>query len=263
MNNKSDWKYNLEYKNEDFRIISIIDFNNLKINPPIKNIKIIEKINYQQIEICFCKDYAKVEKICKDLKEICLCREKKFYFGNNCTFIFKNTYFKLEVIYYLEKLEGIYPLNILKKILFIKKIFLENENPYNYSKILKHIINPDVTLINFEILYQLDKEYHDNFINLLSYNKKLKILYNLPFHNKDNLFEYNYNLLRNLINTNIDINKLIKTIEFLTFERNYNYDKIFDDNNVYLQYLNYLSELAPLLQVKPVQATLAYNCFSL
>ena len=138
-----------------------------------------------------------------------------------------------ELILYLDKLDEIYPLNILEKLLSIKD--LESI----YPKILKNRENQNIKKINFNILYRYDKEYHDDFLNSLNFDQKLEILE----LNKKNTFEYNYNLLNYLIKDYIEINeiyKIVKMIRKLTIS-NIKYDEIYNDNNVYLKYLNSLS----------------------
>ena len=271
--NKSNWEYNLRsttgWKEKFGNCQMHIYYFYCIINSPINNIEIIVSRNIngnhldfsdsdisKTIWISFPKDHKIISKLSEYCKSINIkCRLDNYGSGSKSIKIKLKKNKKLnKIIEYLEKLEEIYPYKILKKVLLGNKILFEDNNPLNYSNILKKIIKPDILKINFEILHKLDKEYHDKFISLLTFDEKLKILkQNKPFKqifkkndtlkNKENLIEYNFILLNNLINDNLnieEINKLVNTVEFLT-TKSENYDKIFDTTNVYLEYLNNLS----------------------
>ena len=196
-------------------------FGNKSNNPLVEYIQIKK---YEFIILKLKKD--KIDKIYEDLSQLCqnknhiikYINDIGIYYKSKSSFIFE------EIIHCLEKLEEIHPLEILKDIL---KTWC---NPCNYPKILKNKIDPNITKINFSILQKLDKEYHDNFINSLNIKNKIKILK----YNRHCGFYYNFYMLNNLINMDLNINKINKLIEIIDFltTRNINYDKIYENTNI-------------------------------
>ena len=159
-----------------------------------------------------------------------------------------------ELIFFLEQIEEIQPIGIL-----IKMLSLHGGNPLNYPKILKNRKKYDLININLNILSKLDKSFHDNFINQLN-NKQIFLILE---HNKLINFDYKYNLLKNLNSENIDItdiNKLIKIIDIL-IKSNNNYDKIYNETNIYYKYLNHLSteDLFKILDNEKIRFSRAYE----
>lgn len=246
---KSDWKYNFEYKpiyNYDTTLYYsayIHNFENIKDNFIIKRIKMeIKKFDdfdfndQLNIKIFLKKNDEKINNAISNL-----CRNKKKLNAKGETILILYNC-KNEVIFYLEKK---IQLEILEKKLFIEEIILRNPNPYYHPKVLKHVINPNIKLIDFSKIGKIDREYHDNFVTSLNFEDKLKIIkYGLFYRLQESDFLYYLDLLNNEINDNLnitEINKLVKTIEFINKERKNGYEIIYKNNSIYLKYLNHLS----------------------
>ena len=258
-----NWEYVYKYKTyEDIEekklkgiyyldAYSTYKFKNKRKNNPITKIIIMNGIQkndhksvmyFEEIQINF-SNYLEIIKLYEDIKKkydhlylIYINKQQKYIsFFRESDFLLCNN----NVIIYLEKLDEVKPLKIFKKIEYVEKILKHNDNIYNYPKILKNIKNLNINKINLEQISQIDKEYHDKLINSLTLKEKFTILKKY----EKSQFEYNYNLLKNEVKDNLDvnkINKLIKMIEYLS-KFNDEYDKIYNTTNIYSQYLNYLS----------------------
>ena len=246
----SDWKYDdFRYKGMYATINrNIYEFENFGTSLLIEKIIIIDKFTLfdnlysQEIKITFSDILKqKINKICYDLNNL----HKKnininIYILNDRKIVINNNFLKKfrfeKVINYLEKIEEIYPLIILEKLLYFG---CKNNNINNYPKILKNKIDFDIKQIDFKILCELDKDYHDNLIKSLTIDQKLQILKKINKNSLNYTSTFIYNFLSNFIDITLDkiqIKKLVKIIKSdSTFE------KIYDNSNIYQQYLNYLS----------------------
>ena len=238
MNKISNWGCKVDFRTHDYARKYIYKFRNSSCNPVIYSIiiKIIQD-NQDTILSKNTKIYLNKNNINGVFNNLSKYHREIFLYGNKIIIPDKAEYLFEEIIFYLEQIEEIHPINILEKIL---KTGCNPRNPCNYPKIFKNKIFPDIYFINLGILKKLDKECHNNFMKLKNINQKLKILK----YNNQNPFEYKYNLIENLSAENLNQNqmkKLINTIEILT-EENDKYDSIYDINmNIYFIYLNYLS----------------------
>ena len=240
-NSLNSWKYNIICKlTENIKNIEnhFHIFENFSVNAKIDYIKIhkIKKkdLNLKEISIHLRYHKYKVIKILDNLIKLCN-KEAIIYKPENLNLIILECKGKIpfeEIIYYLDKIEEI-PLYFLKKLLSL------GGNYNNYPRILKNKGSPNLKKINFIILSKLDREYYDNLINLLDFNQKIEILK----YNKLNTFEFNYNLLNDLVKTDLDmiqIKELVETIMLLS-KINIKFDKIYENTNIFFEYLNYLS----------------------
>ena len=250
---KSNWKYNFEIINdneaETIENICIYKFENIDINAKITNIEITRKIvecefsklnSHEWIIIKF-SNLKRRDEIYEELKIMEIKYDIIIDKNKNMIKLYYKKYRKdlyNDAICYLEKLDEVRPLNILKKILYVEKR-LDDDIIYGDAKILKNMKNPNIKLIHFEYLSMKYEKYHDKFISLLDFDQKLKILE----YNKKYQYEYNKNLLNSLINENLNINEINKIIKIIDLLSKYNekYDKIYKSTNIYFQYLNHLS----------------------
>ena len=213
----------------------IYTFHNYNYNAIIKQLIFQRNFNEQDLIISHClKIYInKNNKIDIHLEkfgdDIDIYRDGLmtcYVFNNKTIFVYE------DVIYYLDNLEKIHPIEILEKLLFLNN--LENI----YSKLLKNRKLHQIKKINFDILNKFDKEYYNDIFNSLNFKQKLQIL---KFER--NSYQYNYNLLSGLIEKHTEIQeikKIIKRIKFLV-TNDPNYDILYNNNNLYINYLNYLS----------------------
>ena len=235
--------------------LHISTFKNISKNPLIEKI-IRTNLNFtilRTISIIFSKKKSltcHINEIHKDLENLCINMKNKIeiYLNEvNNEIIIKGHYKYLmqKIIYYLENIEKIYPKDIFRELLTIG-LLKPYINFYSYPSILKNNTNKEIKLIDFKYLNKLDKKYHDTLINSLCFNQKIELLEINCFNKFPSI--NNYDLIKNLINTNLDINdinELIKIIELLT-EQDSNLDKIYDNTNIYIEYLNHLSNEAIL-----------------
>ena len=258
-----NWEYSYKYNSykdlkeieldplEPQNIYSTYKYKNKRENPLIT--KIVIKKGDKRKNVCELKKYffkikiffshfGKILELYQNMKNIFenvfikvyngyLVLSKEKWGGDNEDFF--------NVMNYLEELDEIKPLKMLNNQLFVERILEIDGDFYACPEILKNIRNPNIQKIKFEQISQKDKEYHDKLINSLTLEDKFVVLKKY----RKTQFEYNYNLLKNEINDNLDINKindLVKMIEYLS-KYNDDYDKIYNSTNIYYQYLNHLS----------------------
>lgn len=221
----SNWEKGDDYGDE----ILIYTFKNNETQNLIKSIIIENYVTWksksflESISIHF-SDSVQIKDIYKNIKNLCKNKKHIYLFedDNKISLERDAEFISEELIYYLEKIEEISPLKLLKKILSTISY------PYNYPKILqKNGKEADITKINFIVLSKLDKNYCDNFVNSLNFEDKLSILKS----NKYTPFEFNYSLLSDLIKTNLNnnqINEIVKATDLL-IKCNEKFEKIYTE----------------------------------